>query len=309
MRNWLEFVAGATLALGLLAGCDDSHDRKPQAKTSAHKPANEDSRVAGLGADWQAIEEVRVSVWGFAASPSSPPASVEAIRGALAANMLPPRDAVRIADLLDMASATFFSAAGNSSATSGPRPVLVLTETPWNEDTMLLWVEIAPSPSAKNPGVSIEFDPKTVAAFRSLGSPSALPVPMAPGGGHIAVLYELLPQPEIAPGATTRYGTLHLAGGDEPITTANFVRSIEDAPDIVRFDAAVAGFGGLLRGDPAVRDLSAKEVITMAEGADRPDPSEGRAALIDMMRRAEPLIDLPPSAAPSSEEPLPNPPR
>jgi hypothetical protein len=57
---------------------------------------------------------------------------------------------------------------------------------------------------------------------------------------------------------------------------------------------AVAGFGGLLRGDPAVRDLSCSDVIGLAEDAALPDPDGWHGQMIAVMRRAEPLIDLPP---------------
>jgi hypothetical protein len=131
-----------------------------------------------------------------------------------------------------------------------------------------------------------------------LGDPAAL-APAAQGDGErVSALYELLPRPELSPDPAVRYAVVHLAGADQPVTAAEFVPSIDDAPEIVRFCAAVAGFGGLLRGDPGVRDLSAADALALAETAEPAAVSGQRAALIDLMRRAEPLIDQPPGDAP-----------
>jgi Ca-activated chloride channel family protein len=82
---------------------------------------------------------------------------------------------------------------------------------------------------------------------------------------------------------------------DQPITTAEAVGTIDNAPEIVRFATATAGFGGLLRGDPAMRDLSCNDVIALAQSVRQPDTDGWRAQLIALMYRAEPLIDLPPA--------------
>jgi hypothetical protein len=51
----------------------------------------------------------------------------------------------------------------------------------------------------------------------------------------------------------------------------------------------------LLRGDPAMRDLSCNDVIALAQSIRQPDADGWRAQLIALMYRAEPLIDLPPA--------------
>ena len=121
-------------------------------------------------------------------------------------------------------------------------------------------------------------------------------------------LYELLPQRTDAStkGNTAKlivkYGALHVAGAaagqaklEEPITTSDAVGAIDNAPEIVRFATAAAGFGGLLRGDPAMRDLSCNDVIALAQSVRQPDTDGWRAQLIALMYRAQPLIDLPPA--------------
>jgi hypothetical protein len=107
------------------------------------------------------------------------------------------------------------------------------------------------------------------------------------------------PDPDGPQNSGAVYAVLHIGGPaaphpvDRAIGPANFVDSIDNAPDAVRFATAVAGFAELLRGDPAVRDLSCAEMIALAESAGQPDPDGVRAETIDLMRRAEPLIDQP----------------
>ncbi len=99
-----------------------------------------------------------------------------------------------------------------------------------------------------------------------------------------------------------QFAVLHIGGRpaagsarlDQPITAADAVGTIDNAPDVVRLAAAAAGFGELLRGDPAMRDLSCNDVIALAQSVRRPDPDGWRARLIALMYRAQPLIDLPP---------------
>jgi len=231
------------------------------------------------------------------------------IRTALMANMLPAHGSVHIEALVNRALA---SISPLPSETAPDKPMIVLAGTPWNDESLLLWVEVPGLTAPDSASVGVEFDPSAVAAFRALGDPAAMPSPAyAPNGvaaGRAAMLYELLPQRTDGPakgGAAkliVKYGILHVTGTaagqdklDEPITTADAVGTIDNAPDIVRFATATAGFGGLLRGDPAMRDLSCNDVIALAQSVRQPDADGWRAQLIALMYRAEPLIDLPPA--------------
>jgi hypothetical protein len=305
-------LAGA-LSLGLIAGCDD--DDSGQGKVTKQTA----SIGAKTGSGWRATSDTRISAWSFRPeignagegaavdrAALSQPDPLAAIRTALEANMLPPRDAVRIPDLVDW-----------SLLTEAPQPKsepgIFLTTAPWNDDTLLLWVEIPGSIVAGGQAISIEFDPRTVTVFRPLGDASALPRPDP--DGRVAMLYELSAPADDRSHPAERYAVLHLGPGrangleaaapkrDLPITAANYADSIDDAPSVVRFTAAVAGFAELLRGDPAVRDLSCGDVITLAESADTPDPDGVRAQLIALMHRAAPLIDLPQANAPPAAAP------
>jgi hypothetical protein len=122
------------------------------------------------------------------------------------------------------------------------------------------------------------------------------------------MLYELLPQRADSAGKggsaklIVKYGVLHIgdpansaAKLDQPITTTDAVGTIDNAPEVVRFATAAAGFGGLLRGDPSMRDLSCNDVIALAQSVRQPDTDGWRAQLVALMYRAQPLIDLPPA--------------
>jgi hypothetical protein len=290
-----------------IAGCDDRDaDQGKAAKQTV-------SILAKSGAGWRATAETRLSSWGF--KPGDPaiaglepamPDPLIGIRAALEANMLPPRDAIRIADLVGRSLPP-------QRQTAEADPEIFLTESPWNEDTLLLWVEVPGAVIAAGQPISIEFDPKTVVAFRPLGDPMALPRPDGPDG-RVAMLYELSAPTDDRAHPDRRFAVLHLGPGlaagsepaapkrDIPVTAGAYSANIEDAPAIVRFAAAIAGFAELLRGDPAVRDLSCGDMITLAESDDAPDPDGARAQLIGLMHRAEPLIDQPQPDSPGVDE-------
>jgi hypothetical protein len=328
MRISTGLFLGAVLFLGAAAGgCDDKDSDKQSEKHDTHATPSAET-PATTGAGWVSVRSQHISVWRFVrqSAPAadghlvsdgqgtSPPQLEEAvaddaltgIKIAIGANMLPSRDSVHAADLVNRA---LQSADPPGSADPAPEPTAMLVTTPWNDDTLLLWVAV-PSPMiADMTTVSVEFDPKTVATFRPLGDPSALPVPAAIPGwyGRAAMLYELSLQPDIrqpksnAAALAMKYGVVHVSGAasdrpkiDRPITPADIAGGIDNAPDPVQFAAAVAGFGGLLRGDPALRDLSCHDMIALAEGAALPDPDGWHGQMIAVMHRAEPLIDLPP---------------
>jgi Domain of unknown function (DUF3520) len=324
MQSKLGLFVGIALAVAALSGCDDRDSGKDSTNGDKQKAATAPAPVR-FGAGWHAVAETRQSNWSFASPPppsrmlasqTNAPEALSAdalagIRAALMANMLPAHNSIRIEALVGRA----LSSIDPSAAETAPaKPMVVLTTTPWNDDSLLLWVEVsgltgpdneAPSNApTSNTAIGIEFDPSAVAAFRTLGDPAALP---SPAGGRVAMLYELLPQrtdstdKSGAAKLIVKYAVLHVGGAgpgvkpDQPITTADAVGTIDNAPDIVRFATATAGFGGLLRGDPAMRDLSCNDVIALAQSIRQPDADGWRAQLIALMYRAEPLIDLPPA--------------
>lgn len=322
MHSKCGVLAAIALAVAVCGGCDDrGSDREG---SNAEKKAATTMTPARYGVGWHAAAETRLSSWSFAPQPvadrvlvsettdPAPAAGADALSGirtALMANMLPAHGSVHIEAMINRALS---SVSPLPSETTPDKPMVVLTTTPWNEESLLLWVEVPGLTAPAAASIGVEFDPTAVAAFRALGDPAAMPNPAdAPNGiatGRAAMLYELLPQRGDAPakgGAAkliVKYGALHVAGTaaaqgklDEPITTANAVGTIDNAPEIVRFATAAAGFGGLLRGDPAMRDLSCNDVIALAQSVRQPDTDGWRAQLIALMYRAQPLIDLPPA--------------
>src|SRR6201996_4961732 len=336
MQCKLGLVTGIALAIALGGGCDDrdsdkqSADKDRQKTTSTLSPAR-------YGVGWHAVTETHQSSWSFRPAPvvgrmlasqstepepladDSSPDALSGIRTALMANMLPAHGSVHIEALVNRALS---SISPTAAETAPDKPMVVLATTPWNDESLLLWIEVPGLAAPIAASVGVEFDPSAVAAFRTLGDPAAMPSPadaqsgvgtggIAQGGvtmGRAAMLYELLPQRTGAPakgGAAkliVKYGVLHVAGTtasqaklDLPITTSEAVGTIDNAPEIVRFATAAAGFGGLLRGDPAMRDLSCNDVIALAQSVRQPDKDGWRAQLIALMYRAQPLIDLPPA--------------
>jgi hypothetical protein len=318
MRRYFGLLTGVVATLALLGGCDDRDSAKQDTKTEKQAIAAA-PQTGRLGVGWHGVPETRQSDWGFvqvaattrgvlaaqsnAPGVDIPPAdALSAIRAALMANMLPARASVRIEELVNRAAAS--AALYNSDE----RPRAVLATAPWNDETTLLWVEIPAALATDGAAVGVEFDPRTVAAFRALGDPTALPLSTGASAGaprRVAMIYELSLQPSGKAGGTranTQFALLHIgadaaAGSprqDRPITAADAVGTIDNAPEVVRLAAAAAGFGELLRGDPAMRDLSCNDVIALAQSVRRPDPDGWRARLIALMYRAQPLIDLPP---------------
>jgi hypothetical protein len=343
MRISTGFILCTALFLGPLAcgGCDDKDSGKQNQKSEAAATTRaNDSMTPGLG--WVPARDQRLSVWRFAARPAplagsqlvgtgalpaalpaAPATDTEAddplagIRAALGANMLPARDSVPVTGLVNRA---LQAAALPATEALPTQPLAVLITTPWNDDTVLLWIALPRPLMTDATTVSVEFDPKTVGTFRALGDPSALPAPniIAAGYARAAMLYELSlvsdnVQPKAgAAGPALRYGVVRVTGAgadqrriDRPITAADAVGGIDNAPDAAQFVAAVAGFGGLLRGDPTLRDLSCNDAIVLAEAASQPDPDGWHARVIALMRQAEPLIDLPTreTVLPTPEDP------
>jgi hypothetical protein len=325
MQSKLGSVIGIALAIALCGGCDDRDSDKQSADKDKQKIAAVMS-AARYGVGWHAVTETRLSSWSFRPAPavgrmlasqSADPAllpgdsrsdSLSGIRTALMANMLPAHGSVHIEALVNRALS---SISPLPAETAPGKPMVVLATTPWNDESLLLWVEVPGLVAPDAGSVGVEFDPSSVAAFRALGDPTAMPNPAGArngvASGRAAMLYELLPQRTDARAKSgakliVKYGVLHVAGSaagqpklDEPITTGEAVGTIDNAPEIVRFAAAAAGFGGLLRGDPAMRDFSCNDVIGLAQSVRQPDADGWRAQLIALMYRAQPLIDLPPA--------------
>ena len=83
----------------------------------------------------------------------------------------------------------------------------------------------------------------------------------------------------------------------QAVTAANEHERIEQAPLDVRFAAAVAGFGQLLRGSPYTESFNYDQVIKLAQGARGEDRFGYRSQFLQLVRlarsAAEPAIAVP----------------
>lgn len=74
-----------------------------------------------------------------------------------------------------------------------------------------------------------------------------------------------------------------------PIDTDEEVADLSNAPEDTRFAIAVAGFGQLLKQDPAVSGISYDSIVSLADGARANDPHGLRQEFVDLVRRARAL--------------------
>jgi len=80
---------------------------------------------------------------------------------------------------------------------------------------------------------------------------------------------------------------------ERPVTDRDAIEDVGRAPEDLRFAAAVAGFGQLLRNDPYMKNFGYAQVAELANGAKGPDPFGYRAEFVQMVRLAQSLPALP----------------
>ncbi|MFM9862154.1 MAG: vWA domain-containing protein [Micropepsaceae bacterium] len=76
---------------------------------------------------------------------------------------------------------------------------------------------------------------------------------------------------------------------ERPITNSDIIADVKNAPADLRFAAAVAGFGQLLRADPHLKNFNLKNVVALAADARGPDESGYRAEFVQMVKLAQSL--------------------
>ena len=179
-------------------------------------------------------------------------------------------------------------------------------------------------PIADDVKVQVEFNPAAVAEYRLIGYETRLlaredfandKVDAGEiGAGHtVTALYELTPagsdarrieqlryrpKAEAAAGAfaeeiaylKVRYKRPGAANGAEivrAVTSADAFESVEKAPESMRFAAAVAGFGQLLRGGRYTGAFGYDDVVALAQSARGDDPFGYRAEFVRLARMAK----------------------
>ena len=186
-------------------------------------------------------------------------------------------------------------------------------------------------PIAKDVKIQVEFNPARVSEYRLIGYESRMLAREdfqndrvdagEVGSGHrVTAIYEITPagsggervpplryEPEKKPqpsGGSGEYAFVKirykLPESDtstlvsQAVTAANEHERIEQAPLDVRFAAAVAGFGQLLRGSPYTESFNYDQVIKLAQGARGEDRFGYRSQFLQLVRlarsAAEPAI-------------------
>jgi Ca-activated chloride channel family protein len=182
---------------------------------------------------------------------------------------------------------------------------------------------------AKDVKLQVEFNPAKVGAYRLLGYENRALAAQDfnddrkdagdIGAGHgVTALYEVVPPGESAPGVDPlKYQKVpaapkpELNASDELLTVnlrwkqpdADVSKkisvpvkdggaSIDDAPEDLRFAAAVAGFGMKLRGSDKVRGWSWVDLYVLADGARGKDPDGWRAEFTRLVKIAAGLQGL-----------------
>ena len=185
-------------------------------------------------------------------------------------------------------------------------------------------------PIAKDVKIQVEFNPAAVSEYRLIGYETRMleredfkndKVDAGEiGAGHrVTAIYEFTPQGSaagrIAPLRYQRIATADADSRDElaflkiryklpkaeastlitrPVATADAVASVDAAPADVRFAAAVAAFGQLLRGGRYTGGYGYDDVAALAQGARGEDPFGYRAEFVSLVRLAESAAAMPP---------------
>ncbi|AHK44656.1 hypothetical protein ASD52_16175 [Ensifer sp. Root142] len=183
-------------------------------------------------------------------------------------------------------------------------------------------------PIAKDVKLQVEFNPDAIAEYRLIGYETRAlkredfnndKVDAGDiGSGHsVTAIYEVTPKgsPAVlnddlryaaaekpAADATTKTGELAFLkirykkpDGDQselittPVTEANAVPSLAEAPNDVRFSVAVAAFGQKLSGVTALSDYSYDAVVDLAAAAKGADPFGYRGEFVNLVRLAKGL--------------------
>lgn len=185
-------------------------------------------------------------------------------------------------------------------------------------------------PIAKDVKIQVEFNPAAVSEYRLIGYETRLlkredfrndKVDAGEiGAGHrVTAIYEFTPvgsgAERIAPLRYQRRESAEAELRDElafvkiryklpdaaestlmrrSVTAADTLASVEAAPTDVRFAAAVAAFGQVLRGGLYTGAYDYDDVIKLAQGAKGEDPFGYRAEFIGLVRLAESAAAMPP---------------
>ena len=183
---------------------------------------------------------------------------------------------------------------------------------------------------AKDVKFQIEFNPSRVSEYRLVGYETRLlnredfnndKVDAGDiGAGHtVTALYEIVPAgsnghlmdplryqsktPAVQASATGEIAFLRMRYKlpaenqsrliERPVTDRDKVEDVRGAGEDLRFAAAVAGFGQLLRNDPYMKNFGYKDVAELANGAKGKDAFGYRSEFVQLVKLAQSLPSIP----------------
>lgn len=240
------------------------------------------------------------------------------VRGFLASGAAPPRDAVRIEELLNAFPST-------DAPPTDDTPFAVhaeVTAAPWAEGHRLVRIGIqGRSGREGDVTIQVELNPAEVSSYRLFGYQNRAPTDLErandtvhalPARG-VTILYEIVPAspPIPSPVVPARYRAsrrakaaarsgelLHVRilsnEGTSPalsVPVRDTGMPFEEASADTRWAAAVAGFGMLLRGSSNQGTLDWEWVTRTAIGAWGEDPPGGRAEFLGVILSARQLFE------------------
>ncbi len=178
-------------------------------------------------------------------------------------------------------------------------------------------------PIAKDVKIQVEFNPARVAEYRLIGyetrllnredfNNDAVDAGEIGAGHEVTAIYEIAApgsegrlidesryaqSPEPAGDLGDEFANLRirykLPDSDEstlierPVTTADVIDGLDQAPEATRFAIAAAGFGQLVRGEPYLTDFGHDEIMALAQSAKGEDPFNYRGEFIQLVRAAK----------------------
>ena len=241
------------------------------------------------------------------------------VRRSIDAGLLPPRESVRIEGMINHFSYEYPQPTADGSFSLN----LDVVTCPWEPTHRLVRIglkghqDVAVRADSR---IEVEFNPRRVASYRLIGydrqKNETQNSDEANGGSHplatgytLTTLYEVVPLKRVGTAPHTQMPTV-AEEASEPLLTAKLQlktrgndaavgliqRALSDsgfdfaaAPSDLKFAAAVAGFGMILRDSEYKGNATIQQVLEWAEEGKGADINGYRADFIELVRRAQTL--------------------
>jgi len=241
------------------------------------------------------------------------------VRRSINAGLLPPRQSVRIEEMINHFPYEYPQPTANESSSLN----LDVVTCPWHPTHRLVRIGLNAQQAIAvraDSGIEVEFNPKRVASYRLIGydrqetetqdsNEKNVSSHSMAAGYTLTTFYEVVPLKRVPPASHSR--TLSVAeSASEPLLTAKLQlktrgnettvgltqRTVSDtgfdfaiAPSDLKFAAAVAEFGMILRDSEYKGSGSLQEVLEWAQQGKGADVNGYRADFIELVRKAQVL--------------------